>query len=50
MRKIDAIKRAISVNRPDVNDPVDVIAKVGGFDLAGMTVYFSAPPPAKSRC
>ena len=40
MRKIDAIKRAISVNRPDVNDPVDVIAKVGGFDLAGMTGLF----------
>lgn len=39
-RKIGAIERAIAVNQPDANDPVDVIAKVGGFDLAGMTGLF----------
>ncbi|MDO4260790.1 MAG: nicotinate-nucleotide--dimethylbenzimidazole phosphoribosyltransferase [Eubacteriales bacterium] len=35
-RKIDAIRRAIEVNRPDRTDAVDVIAKVGGLDIAGM--------------
>ena len=39
-RKIDAIKRGIAVNQPDRNDPVDVLAKVGGFDIAGMCGAF----------
>ena len=36
LRKIDAIERALKVNQPDPGDPVDVIAKVGGLDIAGM--------------
>lgn len=39
-RKIKAIKKAIEVNRPDKEDPIDVLAKVGGFDIAGMTGMF----------
>ena len=39
-RKIEAICRGIAVNRPDRNDPVDVLAKVGGLDLAGLTGVF----------
>lgn len=35
-RKIDAVQRAIAVNRPDAGDPLDVLAKVGGFELAGL--------------
>lgn len=35
-RKIAAIRQGIALNRPDPADPVDVLAKVGGFDLAGM--------------
>ncbi|MDR0805885.1 MAG: nicotinate-nucleotide--dimethylbenzimidazole phosphoribosyltransferase [Enterobacteriaceae bacterium] len=35
--KEDVIRQAISVNQPDPNDAIDVLAKVGGFDLAGMT-------------
>ena len=35
-RKRAALKRAIEVNRPDPADALDVLAKVGGFDLAGM--------------
>lgn len=35
-RKIAAIERAISANRPDPDDPVDVLAKVGGLDLAAL--------------
>ena len=39
-RKVDAIRRGIAVNRPDPKDPVDVVAKVGGLDIAGlMGVY-----------
>lgn len=39
-RKISVIKRAIALNRPDRNDPFDVLSKVGGFDIAGMTGLF----------
>ena len=39
-RKISAIKKAIEVNQPDKNDPIDVLAKVGGFDIAGMAGVF----------
>ena len=35
--KIHAIEKAIAVNQPDRADPVDVLAKIGGFDLAGIT-------------
>ena len=34
--KKDAIRRAIELNQPDKNDVVDVLSKVGGFDLAAM--------------
>jgi len=34
--KIEAIKKAIIINKPDEEDPVDVLAKVGGLDIAGM--------------
>ena len=36
VRKAEVIRRAIDVNRPDPADAVDVLAKVGGFDLAGL--------------
>lgn len=39
-RKVAAIERAIAVNRPDAADPVDVLAKVGGLDLAGLCGIF----------
>ncbi|WMJ22044.1 nicotinate-nucleotide--dimethylbenzimidazole phosphoribosyltransferase [Paludicola sp. MB14-C6] len=35
-RKINAIKKAIEVNQPNKNDPIDVLAKVGGLDIAGI--------------
>ena len=34
--KVDVVRRAIAVNQPDRLDGVDVLAKVGGFDLVGM--------------
>lgn len=39
-RKINAIKQAIAVNQPDPEDPLDVLAKVGGLDIAGMCGLF----------
>ena len=39
-RKIDAIRRGIAVNTPDAADPLDVLAKLGGFDLAGLCGVF----------
>jgi nicotinate-nucleotide--dimethylbenzimidazole phosphoribosyltransferase len=38
--KISVIKRAIEVNQPLASDPVDVLAKVGGFDIAGLAGCF----------
>lgn len=35
-RKIAAIKRALEVNRPDPNDPFDVLSKVGGLEIGGL--------------
>ncbi len=36
-KKIGAIARAIEVNKPDKDDVIDVISKVGGLDIAAMT-------------
>lgn len=35
-RKVEIIGRGLSVNRPDSSDAVDVLAKVGGFEIAGL--------------
>jgi nicotinate-nucleotide--dimethylbenzimidazole phosphoribosyltransferase len=35
-RKIDVIQRAIAVNEPGGDDPLDVLAKVGGLEIAGL--------------
>ena len=40
LRKQNAIKKALEVNKPDASDALDVLAKVGGFDIAGMTGAF----------
>lgn len=37
LNKIRVIKRAIEKNRPDPNDALDVLAKVGGFEIGGIT-------------
>ena len=39
-RKKEAIRRAIALNRPDRDDVTDVLAKVGGLDLAAMCGAF----------
>lgn len=39
-RKIEAIRRGIAVNHPDPKDPLDVLSKLGGFDIAGLAGVF----------
>ena len=36
-KKISVIRRGIEKNQPDSQDAIDVLSKVGGFDLAGLT-------------
>ena len=40
LHKIEVIETAIAVNKPDHADAVDVLSKLGGFDIAGMTGIF----------
>jgi len=34
--KISVIKKAIEINQPNPEDPIDVLAKVGGFEIGGL--------------
>lgn len=36
LHKIETIEKAIALNRPDPQDPLDVLAKVGGFEIGGI--------------
>ncbi len=35
-KKIDALNRGLAFNVPDPNDPIDVLSKVGGFEIGGI--------------
>lgn len=39
-RKIQVIEEAISMHKPDAEDVLDVLSKVGGFDIAGLAGVF----------
>lgn len=39
-RKVAAVERAIAVNAPDPREAVDVLAKVGGLDLAALCGFY----------
>lgn len=39
-RKIRAIERGIAVNQPNADDPLDVLSKLGGLDIAGLCGVF----------
>lgn len=39
-KKIQVIEEAIQMHQPEASDPVDVLSKVGGLDLAGLTGVF----------
>ena len=36
-RKIEVIERALEVNRPNPSDPLDLLRRVGGLEIAGLT-------------
>jgi nicotinate-nucleotide--dimethylbenzimidazole phosphoribosyltransferase len=36
-RKVAAIERGLKLNRPDPGDPLDILTKVGGFEIGAMT-------------
>jgi nicotinate-nucleotide--dimethylbenzimidazole phosphoribosyltransferase len=35
-RKMKVIQKALEINRPDPKDPIDVLSKVGGFEIGGI--------------
>ena len=39
-RKIHVIEQAIALHQPDRNHPLDLLAKLGGLEIAGMTGLF----------
>ena len=39
-RKRAVVAQALEVNKPQVDDPLDVLEKLGGFDIAGMCGMF----------
>jgi len=36
LRKMDVVRRALARNAPDPDDALDVLAKLGGFEIAGL--------------
>jgi len=34
--KVKVVRKALELNRPDPEDPVDVLSKVGGFEIGGL--------------
>ena len=39
-RKIDAVRRAVEVNRPSADKPLELLQKLGGAEIAAMTGLF----------
>lgn len=39
-KKKKVVKKAIEINKPNKDDPIDVVSKVGGFDIAAMAGVF----------
>ena len=46
-KKKSVIKTAIEINQPDKNDVIDVLSKVGGFDIAAMCGGFLGAAASK---
>ncbi|MFZ5942777.1 MAG: nicotinate-nucleotide--dimethylbenzimidazole phosphoribosyltransferase [Bacillota bacterium] len=42
IQKIKIVEQAITLNKPDKNDPLDVLAKVGGLEIAAMVGCYLA--------
>jgi len=35
-RKVEVIRKTLEINRPNLNDTIDVLSKVGGFEIGGI--------------
>jgi nicotinate-nucleotide--dimethylbenzimidazole phosphoribosyltransferase len=46
--KVDAVRRALACNKPNADDAIDVLGKVGGFELGGLAGIILGA--AASRC
>ncbi|KXS56767.1 MAG: hypothetical protein AMR96_00740 [Candidatus Adiutrix intracellularis] len=41
--KVAVVKKALDINRPDPNDPIDILAKIGGLEIGAMVgVYLGS--------
>jgi nicotinate-nucleotide--dimethylbenzimidazole phosphoribosyltransferase len=40
LHKREVIRNALLARHPDPSDPIDVLSKIGGFDIAGMTGFY----------
>ncbi len=47
LHKTEVVRRAIEVNAPDPTDPIDILAKVGGLDIAGLVGCFLGAAAAR---
>ena len=47
-KKIRVIEKALQVNRPDPADPLDVLAKFGGFEIAGIAGFVLGSAAART--
>ncbi len=45
--KIKVIEQSLEINRPDAEDGLDILTKVGGFEIAGLTGLFLAAAAAR---
>lgn len=36
-RKINVVRRGLKINKPNIEDGIDILAKVGGFEIGGLT-------------
>lgn len=36
LNKINVVKKALEINKPDPSDPIDVLAKVGGYEIGAI--------------
>lgn len=46
-RKVATIEHALEINRPDPADPLDVLTKVGGYEIAGLVGVILAAAAAR---
>ena len=47
-RKVDIVEKALHINQPNLNDPLDVLAKVGGFEIAGISGFILGSAAART--